>query len=104
MSVGTSLGFVGVTIMVLGYLAMAAAPKGSGSGDPDDDAVQPWTAWLFAAGVMLTLAAVGAVGLHQEFGWPESVAFTRICWVLCGLGIWVVLIWRITRWKKGTNR
>jgi hypothetical protein len=108
MSVADKIAAVGVAVMVLGYLAMVAAPKvppeNIDSPDawitPDDYSVQPWTFGMFFAGFALALLGLGAGGLHDRFGWPESMAFAGELWVLIVLAAWMVGVHRLTKRRQ----
>jgi hypothetical protein len=94
----------GAALMVLGLLAMAAAPKGPRRDgtvrawtDEDEDWVQPWTATLFAGGFALAVVGVAVWALADSYGVGEGVA---LGWVLGGLALaagWVAGVYRYTR-------
>jgi hypothetical protein len=92
-----NVALAGLALALLGFVAMAAAPKGSGSGDPYDDAVQPWTAVMFFGGLVLALLGLGADALADRLGWPLAGALGLIVGGIGMLAGWGWAVHRLTR-------
>lgn len=91
----------GAVLAVLGWLAAMVAPKVPPDNadepgawiTPDDYSVQPWTAVVFGAGVVLALT-----GLAED--WQVFV----LIWAgILGLTLWILLIRWLTRQKTGAH-
>jgi protein-S-isoprenylcysteine O-methyltransferase Ste14 len=105
----------GLIVAVLGWLAAMVAPKVPPDGvfdegawiTPDDYSVQPWTAVMFVAGLVLVLVGLSADGLADSNGWSDPAALGVVCAVLGALVAWGFLIWAASQRKRsrtGSNR
>lgn len=88
---------IGLVLMLLGLVAAAVAPKGSGSADPDDDAIQPWTAVLFVVGLLLGLGGGVSIGISQDTGWDPRAVLAILLAAVGALIVWGFVIWWLTR-------
>jgi MFS family permease len=86
----------GLVVGVLGFVSACVAPKGSGSGDPDDDAVPGWTAIMFLGGCALALAAMLGGRLAESQGWPDPVGLAVVLGGCALLAAWGWGVYRLT--------
>jgi len=105
----------GLIVLVLGWLAAMIAPKvpPENEGDPgawitpDDYSVQPWTAVMAVAGLVLVAVGLAADGLADSLGWSDLAALGVVCAVLGALIAWGFLVWAAShrnRSRTGSNR